>query len=285
MVYDSARQRVVLFGGADNNSVANDETWEWDGTDWTLKAPATKPPARTMHGMVYDSARQRVLLYGGAPNGGSALSDTWAYDGVDWVEQHPAHGPGWRQEQGMAYDAARQRTVLYGGVTSSPGNWYLMQDTWEWDGNDWTQSLSASSVGVRRDFGMTWDPVTHLTILYGGNRETGTPSDALTDTWGWDGTSWTLLNNDEYSLVDPYGRDGNMMALVFDSWRNRLILTGGYNSDTWELESMGWRAMSEGARDNLGEMGMAYDEARRQVVLFGGRSGTTWYDKTWVYSP
>ena len=41
MVYDSARQQVVLFGGeASSNSPLND-TWVWDGTNWTKKNPVT----------------------------------------------------------------------------------------------------------------------------------------------------------------------------------------------------------------------------------------------------
>jgi hypothetical protein len=39
MAYDSARQHVVLFGGADvsGQNVFND-TWEWNGNFWTQMA-------------------------------------------------------------------------------------------------------------------------------------------------------------------------------------------------------------------------------------------------------
>src|SRR5262245_24313140 len=52
MVYDAARQRVVLFSGSLYES--SGETWEWDGASWLRREPATKPPGRTLHALAYD---------------------------------------------------------------------------------------------------------------------------------------------------------------------------------------------------------------------------------------
>ena len=40
MAFDSARGRVVLFGGSPRTA----DTWEWDGSDWTRRFPQTIPP-------------------------------------------------------------------------------------------------------------------------------------------------------------------------------------------------------------------------------------------------
>ncbi|HEB53564.1 MAG TPA: hypothetical protein ENI87_09965, partial [bacterium] len=58
----------VFFGGYDGSTLA--ETWEWDGTDWTLRTGIGSPGARSHHAMVYDSVRQVVVLFGGL-NGGN----------------------------------------------------------------------------------------------------------------------------------------------------------------------------------------------------------------------
>ena len=50
MAYDSKRGRTVLFGGSAGNVNLND-TWEWDGQDWTQVAD-TGPPARGGHAML-----------------------------------------------------------------------------------------------------------------------------------------------------------------------------------------------------------------------------------------
>ncbi len=71
LAYDVARQRVVLFGGGGNTGVLSD-TWEWDGSNWTQRAPTNSPSSRVYHAMAYDAARQRVVLFGGYAANSSA---------------------------------------------------------------------------------------------------------------------------------------------------------------------------------------------------------------------
>ena len=53
----------MLFGGYGGSY--RGDTWEWDGTVWVDKTPATSPSARDAHAMAYDSARGRIVLFGG----------------------------------------------------------------------------------------------------------------------------------------------------------------------------------------------------------------------------
>ncbi len=50
MVTDTIRSRLVVFGGQGftfpNQQYFYDETWDWNGSDWRLLAPTTRPPAR-----------------------------------------------------------------------------------------------------------------------------------------------------------------------------------------------------------------------------------------------
>jgi hypothetical protein len=48
MAYDSARQKVVLFGGIPFNGPMLNDTWEWDGSAWT-KVADTGPSGRHAH--------------------------------------------------------------------------------------------------------------------------------------------------------------------------------------------------------------------------------------------
>ena len=63
MTYDSEREKVVLFGGAQLGQMMSD-TWEWDGTRW-IQAATQGPTARFPAGFAYDAAREVVLLFGG----------------------------------------------------------------------------------------------------------------------------------------------------------------------------------------------------------------------------
>jgi len=77
MAYDSARGVTVLFGGDDE--YRQDDTWEWDGTDWTVRATTNKPAIRYLHAMAYDSSRGVTVLFGGNGNFNVLLNDTWEY--------------------------------------------------------------------------------------------------------------------------------------------------------------------------------------------------------------
>lgn len=71
MAYDGARGVTILFGGyvvgSGGTIVALDDTWEWDGTNWTHRAPVNIPNKRYYHALAYDSSRQVTVLFGGIP--------------------------------------------------------------------------------------------------------------------------------------------------------------------------------------------------------------------------
>ncbi|MBK8974348.1 MAG: hypothetical protein IPM29_00320 [Planctomycetes bacterium] len=153
MAWFSRRQRVVLFGGGDN------QTWEWDGNDWLQRGAPIAPNARSDHVMAEDEARGVLVLYGGNPG---PVYDTWEWDGTAWSFR-PVVGPMIRPSwNGLVYDRARQRVVLHGenATTSGP-------ETWEYDGIAWVQR-SAAPV---RPAGLAFDPIRGVAVRYGGSDE------------------------------------------------------------------------------------------------------------------
>ncbi|MCC6213344.1 MAG: hypothetical protein IT376_00615 [Polyangiaceae bacterium] len=54
------------------------DTWEWDGTSWLQRAPATSPPARAITATAFDTTRERLVLFGGSGLT-DRLGDTWEY--------------------------------------------------------------------------------------------------------------------------------------------------------------------------------------------------------------
>ena len=69
MVYDAARERVVLFGGLGADRRYLDDTWEWDGVRWQ-RLDVVGPPARSRHRLAYDARRRsssRASCAGPAP--------------------------------------------------------------------------------------------------------------------------------------------------------------------------------------------------------------------------
>src|SRR5438093_3152784 len=92
MTYDSTHQRVVMFGGLDNNGVALGETWLWDGTGWSQQFPTSSPCRRRSTRAAFDALSQQVLLFGGVAGdncpvqAGKTLGDTWLWNGSNWVQ-------------------------------------------------------------------------------------------------------------------------------------------------------------------------------------------------------
>jgi RHS repeat-associated protein len=280
MAYDAARGQMVMFGGADPNiNTAFNDTWAWDGINWTQKFPATSPPATSGHAMAYDAARQQVVMFGGAV-GSTIVADTWVWDGANWTQKFPANMPSPRLHAAMAYDIARQQVVLFGG---GPGSPTAFSDTWVWDGTNWTQKSPTTSPPARCCYGLAYDAVVGQTVLFGG-----TP-DAINfynDTWVWNGSTWTQKFPATIPTIPRFHH-----RLAYDTARQQTVLFGGqgpnntpiYN-DTWVWDRTNWTQQFPATSPPGHSLpAMAYDEARSQTVLFGGLSGTSFVNDTWVF--
>jgi len=179
------------LGGTRQIYEAND-TWSWDGTDWTELQPETSPPARSEAMIAYDAAREEVVMFGGGLSG-FAKDDTWIWDGTDWEERHPATSPPARIAGSMAYDPVRGEVVLFGGMMSKNTGYHA--DTWVWDGEGWTEILTppAGTPPARSFGGMGWDPSTERLIYFGGCSNCYA-NPTYDETWAWNGASWTELD-------------------------------------------------------------------------------------------
>jgi hypothetical protein len=71
---------VVLFGGMTGPAV--NETWTWDGKDWTQLAPKTAPDPRQSVGLA--TLGNRLVLFGGWDGAATYYDDTWFFDGTEW---------------------------------------------------------------------------------------------------------------------------------------------------------------------------------------------------------
>jgi len=134
MFYDAVRGRVVLFGGYNGvplEGFPQRDVWEWDGTAWTERTPASGGPrARFTHAMAFAPPRGDALLFGGNFSAGAMiLSDLWSWGATGWSEvPSPGIQPDPRYLHALAFDSPRERLVLFGGL-----GYQRLQDTWELD--------------------------------------------------------------------------------------------------------------------------------------------------------
>jgi hypothetical protein len=113
LAYDERRQRAVAVTASILPNQPN-ESWEWDGTAWTLRAASGFGVERRRVALGYDPMRGSVQAYGGIDaNVNRALRDHYEWDGTAWRARSPVAGP----NVGLAslvHDPARHRMVLVG---------------------------------------------------------------------------------------------------------------------------------------------------------------------------
>lgn len=129
IVFDSARQELVMFGGETTNHTGYfDDTWSWDGERWHRIATRSTPTPRAAVAMGYDEEKNVIFIFGGEDDQHDYLSESWQLHGDAWrpveeVEAMPAV-----RHPAMAYDRAARRMILFGGfkVGEDPDNTWAL---------------------------------------------------------------------------------------------------------------------------------------------------------------
>ncbi len=261
MIYDSARQRIVLAGRTRANSGYDSSTWEWDGFSWT-QADDPSPSAREGAAMAFDLSLGVSVLFGGGDRSyGTWLGDTWTWDGRRW-DDVSNFGPAARLGAGMVPDPSGGGVLLSGGR----GDDYY-DDLWRWNGSRWT-FLNKAFLPRRGHHAIAADPLRRRVVVFGGKNFTG----QLADTWEWTGHSW-----DKIADTGPSARDG--AACAYDPVSQRVILYGGQSgdaimSDTWAWDGVQWSQRPISGPEPLRDASLAYDGRIGSLVLYGGSTGS-----------
>lgn len=284
----SASQKVVLMdtGAYPGYSDFLNQTWTWNGTDWTNTATslidANGPlPGRINMAMAYDGTN--VMLYGGQPTTSvSAYCDTWTYNGTAWTKQNPATVPFGRYlAEACQLTTASGHVIMFGGFGGS-GNGFFLNETWDWNGaaKTWTLESLATSPAAR--IGHCMDGGASFLVMFGGQ---GT-NQLMNDTWKFDGATWSQLN----PATSPSARTGACMA--YDQTNNVWVMFGGMNTyyrlpETWTFNGTTWSQKSPvHSPPGLTWAQMCWDQQTGKVLLFGGYSATDNYasNQTWCWN-
>jgi hypothetical protein len=261
MANDSARGEIVLFGGPQALGDESPNTYVLDSGGWRVAA-TDGPSPRSWPGMAYDSLRGVTVLAGGA-GGFDYNGHTWEWNGVTWTLNDAITAAPDVPRLGMVFDEARG-VVL----TNSPGDG-PMNETWSYDGVDWTR-VSTEGPSLRERHAMAYDRHRGVTVLFGGVLD---DPNFLGDTWEWDGQQWELR-----STTGPSPRFEHAMA--YDPLRRVVVMSGGVgatgteSTDVWEWDGISWQIRPERLEVSQFSHAMAYDELRRRMVLVG--------DGTWA---
>ena len=247
-IYDSLRDRVLLFGGTGNNCpcYGTSDLWELSfdgGPAWTQLFPAGEtPPARYGHTAIYDPIRDRMLIYGGWYGG----QDVWALSlagGVLAWSQLPVTGPqpGGLTNHSAVYDRAHDRMVIFGGTCQyCPPQNEVITLSLSSDPAIWSYLSPAGPTPSGRDLhSAIYDPLDDRMVVYGGETYTESLTDEVWALALGDSPTWRQLG----PSGDPAGARRYHSA-IFDPTADRMVVFGGigldsYTNDAW---SMTWVA-------------------------------------------
>ena len=225
--YDSARHRMLLFGGRHRAGTSGPYTlygdvWALDLETETWSEVVTSgigPSGRVSGSLVYDATRDRLLLFGGNQEASGmsydALNDLWEFDLVTgaWkVLQTSGTKPTARLFTAALWDDARQWMVIFGGADNG-----AFFDTAEYFNDLYAVDFSApvptwqslNAPGVSLPDGRFWSSMVHDAprdryVMFGGH-------DALSmgnrnDLWAFYPASWAWLELDE---ADTWNKPAN----------------------------------------------------------------------------
>lgn len=253
------------------------------GSSWAQRVTPQPTPVYAA-AVAWDSVRQRLVLFGGRTVT-ARINETWELGPTGWVQRSPMTSPPARSGHDLAFDPVRQRVVLFGGY---PDSNVRLGDTWEWDGTTWTERTPATAPSARSGHRMAWDPVRNVVVLFGGRVDGTTSTSYLSDTWTWNGTTWTPA-----ASGGPTAREGVALAWDPGFMGGRLIMHGGLGvsgnrGDTLAWDGTAWTTLSLSASpSNRVFHAMTYSPALGKVLLFGGSTGgsasATYYNDTWVF--
>ncbi|MHA2249027.1 MAG: Kelch repeat-containing protein [Candidatus Kariarchaeaceae archaeon] len=169
MVYDTANNKAIMYGGTDSDFQANSDTWSYDfaTNQWTKHNLVSKPHATMFHEMVYDPDLEQTIFTQGE-------NYLWRFDYTTdtWSSINHNYGPAGRSSYSLYYDTVNKKIILYGGMVETTSGSVISNDTWEFDAleNRWTEMNPETSMEIRYGHTMIYDTSSGTGLLMGGNR-------------------------------------------------------------------------------------------------------------------
>jgi hypothetical protein len=299
-VYDSAEDRILVFGEWDNNLSLVNEVASLSLSEipvWSEIAPAgPRAGGRWGNTAVYDPLGNRMVVFGGYPN---YANDAWAFtlSGSPGWEELPPLGtaPAGRWFHAAIYDPIRHRMIVSGGY---PNN---IHDVWALSlggSPAWTRLAPAGTPpSGRKNHTAIYDPIRDRIVIFGGFLTY--PDDVGLLLYQNDVWALSLGQNPSWTQIIPAGplpgeRDEH--SAIYDPVQDRMVVFGGHRggfnyNDVWALSLDGNPAWTQilptGAppaprRRHNG----IYDPLRNEMVVFGGYDtvGLSCVNDVWTLS-
>lgn len=293
-VFDSARDRMVVFGGFRFPGPSTDEAWALSfgpgEPEWLPIAAEGSPGGHFNHTAIYDPSGDRMVIFAGC----CYRNDPWMLtfrERPSWsLVQTTGALPTPRYQHSAVYDPIGDRMVVFGGsATASP----RLNDTWVLslghDAPEWTQLFTPPILPRgRAGHSIVFDPVKARLLLFAGAVFNGEDFVSTNDLW-----ELPLADSAVWRQLSPHGSPPAARAghtAIYDRRRDRMVVFGGSGlNDAWALSLDGhtsWTPLApSGTPPAVREYHSAiYDPIADRMIVFGGLSGAASMQDLWALS-
>jgi hypothetical protein len=146
----------------------------------------------------------------------------------------------------------------------------------------WTQVTPAVSPPLRTLPAIVFDSQRSVIVMHGGAAASWWGTPWLSDTWEWNGVTWTLRASQHVPPAISFP------VMAYDSVRGRTVLVGAGNGNTWEWDGVDWHEIVASPAPPapttwFGERSMGFDSARTRTVWVGAVHSFANAMETWEW--
>jgi hypothetical protein len=289
LVYDTARDRLIVFGGQEFAGQAFNDVWQLtlgETPAWSQLSPTgSAPDPRSNFGSCYVASSGKLFVFGGLDTDANIEpGDLYALDlnASPPVWSRPTQSgavPSARYSSPLAFDPVRNRLLLLGGNDGESD----LNDEYELNLATFVWSV-APTTGIvpepRRDHVFVYDQVSSQLLVWGGTAADDSVRALNTATRHWSALNW---------FIGPPQQGGGRALGVFDwQWNRLVVLAGQRGADAWTFWKMSpqnfwyWTGPTSA---NFGGS-MVLDRAHDRTIAYGGTNWPDNYVRTdfWQYS-
>jgi hypothetical protein len=207
-----------------------------------ISQPA-QPVMRNDASIAFDSHRGEVIMNGGALHTRNSVkmrdSAIWSWNGARWKTIGTA--PSLRGDAIFLFNGDSKKIILYGGRFSYSANKTAnYNDTWEFDGSGWKQTVKNAPTSFLAHSAAAYDPIRKRIVLFGGHATE--KNIIINETWTYQNGTWTLIS----PANSPPPRC--MHTMFYDAQRKGIVVIGGMNEsgslrDMWIFDEKGWKQL------------------------------------------
>jgi hypothetical protein len=273
LAYDTTRDVVMYTGGTCTTTGTLDETFEWDGSDWTKVTLTSAAPRLFGAALAYDEAHQYMVMYGGYSST-STVSATYLYTAAStaWLSTGD-QSPSPRSLGAFSSDPETPMIWLFGGVNITSE----FDDFWSYRNGHFESQLLTDGPTSCGSPVSAYDTNRHRLVLVCISSEVWEFDPAMAK-WG---------------LVAPGTKDvppqRRFSSFTYDDNLKKVVLFGGhdgtnYIDQTWTWDGKTWVRVKKNPAPSRGLASMWYDPTLKRTVIYGGIGRLTSQDRITRYN-